>query len=55
MCQACLLQSPEQAAVDRRNVCRVFRVALMLVDAGSPLGTVNDEDRYFLLLDQFAS
>ena len=50
--EARLLDAPEHSSVDRCEVGGVFLVALMLIDAASADGGVDDEDGHFLAGDE---
>ena len=50
--EASLLDAPEHSSVDRREVGGVFLAALMLIDAASADGGVDDEDGHFLAGDE---
>ena len=49
-----LLQSPQQTPINTVDIGGVLGIALMLIDAGTPLGPVDNKDRDLVAFHQFA-
>src|SRR5664279_3419296 len=47
-----LVHAPKQSPVDRRHVLVVFRIPLMLIDAGATDSPIDDADGNLVVLDQ---